>query len=162
MIWVCFFPVWREAGVTLLPTLHFADKKAKDVFLSGNVILPGGYLNWLVRWGGWREGTAGVSGGRVEWKSLSAQRPCPPCSPWDAQWTCWESTKSGQLPEQFWFCIVRRGRGRKPVPPRPYQDIHMLSLLRFFSFHFCLPLYLNGNAELGEVRMFQLWQIYCF
>lgn len=46
MIWAWFFPC-----VTLLPTLYFADEKAKDVFLSGNVILPGGYLNWLVRWG---------------------------------------------------------------------------------------------------------------
>lgn len=45
MIWAWFFPVWREAGVGLPPTLYFADKKAKGVFLSGNVILPGGYLN---------------------------------------------------------------------------------------------------------------------
>lgn len=81
MIWAWFFPVWKEAGVTLLPTLYFAEKKAKDIFLSGNVILPGGYLNWLGQMGGWREGAAGVSGGSVGWMSLSAQRLCPSCSP---------------------------------------------------------------------------------
>uniref|UniRef100_A0A803VZC0 RING-type E3 ubiquitin transferase n=1 Tax=Ficedula albicollis TaxID=59894 RepID=A0A803VZC0_FICAL len=82
--------------VTLLPTLYFADKEAKDVFLSGNVILPGGCLNWLVRQG-WREGAADVSGGSVRWMCLSAQ-----------------STNSGQEPAQGWFCIVRRGVSQLP------------------------------------------------
>lgn len=140
MLWPWLFPGWGEAGVALLRAWHFADKKAKlDVFSAVETLsfLEGTWTGMSVTGVEWRlGGTACVFGGGVECPEALPSRQSMRCSAhW---WGAGGSAKSGQHPEQDGKGLIlhhREGVGRKALPTRPCQDIHMLYLSGFFFFH---------------------------